>query len=1084
MRHLFATGNWDCHINTSNHKAKKNARENNKRHVLKGKATHQKIYRQMPMLSFMSKVKKNSITEPDNIEKSKAGAGTVETKNIEKSQTEHKLLEVKKANSSCAGIIHNIKVHKTITSQVHLYCKYSSSKSSSLFLRGEIGETPQLFSKKCNGNGFFRSDKRHKGYRCNECQTFLLSRGGRLVKATVINRAKNFKRVEKCLMKISIDEDDAEFMVNFTRQQMLHLSEIGITLMEEIRTRLDFYRECQKSVPQLTTKKVKDGLDYVEKTVQAPNDLISTFTDIYNKNKEMQNSLLVCLLKAFTAKMTGERNPKYADKALNFFTALHTTSKKSFDFVSANFLGLSLRHMMRINAADRQPSFLILEKQVIFERLHKHLKLLRCHSPHIVYSLSFDGTKVPKILQMSARHNAIFGACYPDHIIDVKNKEQNEILNILKDKNIPRAEELKVAVITFQRVPSGVCPFYVLGARCQSVNESNNFNESMVEICEQYQQEKNQGELISCAADGVSVDGEFLRKTLFNFLDGKTNISGVVDSNHNTKSFRYQLIGGSCVMIMGNHIIDPELLRLSGVSKELWRISDFASDLLPLKLASKDTVLKLCSLQNESEESISVLCITLYLARLKLFAVNTSNLEYQRRIALLWASMIWMTSFTHQGTSITKKRNIVTETIGLIFLFARKDVMFPRYCTEEPCEHVFGGWRQEKREATIIELVQIEEKRRRKLEAIYKGDLKINRSRKKGYQATFEDFVTFNKTEKDSVHKNKGFQGSSHTIVDLLWSDVSKIINSCSNHMKKFLDMFGVDEVSLSPFCKEFKSREELLKEYIEYCPKTFSYEIQGSNNDTGENSNDGIMMEDRNIEEYINSSLRELVDTVSISNHNVQVLEEDVIEDSDENTSLFLANHLDNIMRKFQDLLFLDNVKKGTNVALNAIDTICCIKGRESGSIKLDQKFKSLQQRWFTKSAVGNNGDENLTSKEENLTSKETFIERNILLKFKVEQGSGTHKRVEDQVFRVLCLFDKYYNTWFLSETPRKKWSHNRSGDSYRVIGRMVQYDFAFRVYEDVNPSESMWNTTSIFVLRDQKDIIDVIGYAYEATN
>ena len=109
---------------------------------------------------------------------------------------------------------------------------------------------------------------------------------------------------------------------------------------------------------------------------------------------------------------------------------------------------------------------------------------------------------------------------------------------------------------------------------------------------------------------------------------------------------------------------------------------------------------------------------------------------------------------------------------------------------------------------------------------------------------------------------------------------------------------------------------------------------------------------------------------------------------------------------------------------------------------------------------------------------------ERNTLLQFKVEQGSGTHKRAEDQVFKVLCLFDKYYNKWFLSETPRKKWSHNRSGDSYRVIGRMVQYDFTFRVYEDVNPSESMWNTTSIFVLRDQKDVIDVIGYAYEATN
>ena len=61
-----------------------------------------------------------------------------------------------------------------------------------------------------------------------------------------------------------------------------------------------------------------------------------------------------------------------------------------------------------------------------------------------------------------------------------------------------------------------------------------------------------------------------------------------------------------------------------------------------------------------------------------------------------------------------KQKNIVTETIGLI-CFARKDFMFPRYCTKEPGGHDFGRWRQGNREATIIKIVQIEEKRRRKL---------------------------------------------------------------------------------------------------------------------------------------------------------------------------------------------------------------------------------------------------------------------------------------------------------------------------------------------------------------------------------
>ena len=73
-----------------------------------------------------------------------------------------------------------------------------------------------------------------------------------------------------------------------------------------------------------------------------------------------------------------------------------------------------------------------------------------------------------------------------------------------------------------------------------------------------------------------------------------------------------QGVGGLCVIIMGKHIVDQEFLIWSGVSKELWMILNFASNLLHLKLASKYTVLKL-SFYRMNQESPFRLCALHYI---------------------------------------------------------------------------------------------------------------------------------------------------------------------------------------------------------------------------------------------------------------------------------------------------------------------------------------------------------------------------------------------------------------------------------------------------------------------------------------
>ena len=188
-------------------------------------------------------------------------------------------------------------------------------------------------------------------------------------------------------------------------------------------------------------------------------------------------------------------------------------------------------------------------------------------------------------------------------------------------------------------------------------------------------------------------------------------------------------------MVLGYYIIDPQMLVLCGVVKEIWRPTDWASDLLVLKLNSSDTVMKLLTLSDEDVGSTAVLAITLYFTRLKLYAVNAKKANYRDRITFCWAGLLWITSLEchskyggkKQSTIATNSRNIMTETIGMIFSMARKGVKNPRYMTTEALEHTFGAFRAERREATVLGFTEIEDKVRRRTKAIHSGNLKVSR---------------------------------------------------------------------------------------------------------------------------------------------------------------------------------------------------------------------------------------------------------------------------------------------------------------------------------------------------------------------
>jgi hypothetical protein len=69
--------------------------------------------------------------------------------------------------------------------------------------------------------------------------------------------------------------------------------------------------------------------------------------------------------------------------------------------------------------------------------------------------------------------------------------------------------------------------------------------------------------------------------------------------------------------------------------------------------------------------------------------------------------MIWFTSFLKplgKDNSLANKRNMVAETLAVIFLVSRGDTPNPRHLTSEPAEHTFGSMRVVIQEPTVHEM--------------------------------------------------------------------------------------------------------------------------------------------------------------------------------------------------------------------------------------------------------------------------------------------------------------------------------------------------------------------------------------------
>ena len=140
---------------------------------------------------------------------------------------------------------------------------------------------------------------------------------------------------------------------------------------------------------------------------------------------------------------------------------------------------------------------------------------------------------------------------------------------------------------------------------------------------------------------------------------------------------------------------------------------------------------------------------------------------------------------------------------------------------------------------------------------------------------------------------------------------------------------------------------------------------------------------------------------------------------------------------------------------------------------MSLDGGFKSLLSRWF---------GEKKKKKEEDDGGKDSddFIERNTLIKLSLKKGG----QVSSQYYRVLGIFDKYYNKWFpefekdkkvtFNPQPGKKWK--AYSERYKLLVRMMMKTQQLSEFEEVElKKDGKWSPKAVFRIVSLKDVLSV---------
>ena len=125
--------------------------------------------------------------------------------------------------------------------------------------------------------------------------------------------------------------------------------------------------------------------------------------------------------------------------------------------------------------------------------------------------------------------------------------------------------------------------------------------------------------------------------------------------------------------IIGKALIDTGLIIEADLAKELWRVKDFASDLLVLCLVSAKTAGLIMLLPVSYPLLSNSLLFTFFFMSLHLYAVNTEDyILAKTRAIFVWSLLMFVLHV--DGVHHTTKKNWLLASVAMIFLFLRDNV--------------------------------------------------------------------------------------------------------------------------------------------------------------------------------------------------------------------------------------------------------------------------------------------------------------------------------------------------------------------------------------------------------------------------
>ena len=484
-------------------------------------------------------------------------------------------------------------------------------------------------------------------------------------------------------------------------------------------------------------------------------------------------------------------------------------------------------------------------------------------------------------------------------------------------------------------------------------------------------------------------------------MNGTTNSVVMTDCNHATKNLRSQLVLGTTIVSGGNAIFDVGILSLAGVPQELYRVNDYASDVLVLKLCSSATINKLLNLllnSNEDPMNIGFMAITLYFLRSFICAFNTIDISCEGRVTMMWSALMWFSSL--KGIHPLSKNNFITSCLGGIFLATQKKVRNLRLTTTEPIEHAFGTARSWRREFTVNEFLIYCNKIDYIMKNVVEHDIRTSTSQK-GYMHGFQGFANVVKEMNSKLSKKNVPNvvdswavdvdyNSTVPIIEQISSKVVKAIKRIQGPILNLMRLFGMNDIS--SYCSSIDSVNDICSIY-----QSMSRQHSTISNVDNRTSN----RNEQNADEML-ARLTDIALDFNAGNGNSESADAQLIVPSNIITNLIqkecsIVEELDcEIFFKF---ISQDISSNNIGHMLHYMSQSMCSsfeKNTTQGSISSLQKVQSLKGRWFK---VNANNVEQISNGDS--------VERNSIY---------FHK---GKYYRVLSIFQKTYN----------KWRHERMG-------------------------------------------------------